>query len=151
GEAAPLLTAQLGSDPLRAQAGMGEGERDDPLLQMRPQLVRHPRPTPFPDPECLQAPAVDPLLPAVVGRVVDAHRWTGRTDTDLAREREKAQAEAEEDVIMRHRAHLARVWRLRDEAERTTGRHPSLGGGVRSQKGSPGSRKVSRELGVRSS
>jgi hypothetical protein len=33
------------------------------------------------------------------------------------------------------RAHLAWVWRLRDEAERTTGRHPSVEGGVRSQKG----------------
>jgi hypothetical protein len=36
----------------------------------------------------------------------------GGTDADLAREREEAQAEAEEDVIMRHRAHLHEVWQL---------------------------------------
>jgi hypothetical protein len=50
--------------------------------------------------------AVDLLLPAVVGRVVDAHRSAGGTDADLAGEREQAQAVAVEDVIIGHAAHL---------------------------------------------
>ena len=51
-------------------------------------------------------------LPAVVGRVVDTHRPASGTHTDLARQREEAQAKAEEDVIIRHEAHLHEVWRL---------------------------------------
>src|ERR1700758_312326 len=57
-ESAPLLAGEFGRDPLRAEARMSKREGDDPLLEMRPQLVRHPRPTPLPDLECFQPPAV---------------------------------------------------------------------------------------------
>jgi hypothetical protein len=99
---APPLAGKLGGDPPRAQAGLGKREGEDALLQVRPELVRHPRPAPLPDPERLQTPAVDSPLPAVVGRVVHAHRPAGGADADLCGEREDAQAEAEEHVIIRH-------------------------------------------------
>jgi len=81
---------------------MGEREGEDPLLEVGSERVRHPQRTALPDAQSLEAPAVDLLLPAVVGRVVHAHRPTGGTNADLACEREEAQAEAEEDVIIRH-------------------------------------------------
>ena len=134
-QTSPALASELRRDPARTEAGMREREGEDALLEVRAELVGHPRPASLSDSERFQAPAIDPPLPAVVGRVVHAHRSTGRSDADLACERKEAQAEAEEDVIMRHRAHLAWVWRLRDEAERTSGRRPRGGGGVRSSKG----------------
>jgi hypothetical protein len=101
-QAAPLLPRQLGADPLRAEPGLAEREGDDPLLQMRPELVRHPRPAPLPRPQRLQAPPLDLLRPAVIGRVMHTHRPASRTNTDLAREREQPQPIAEQHVILRH-------------------------------------------------
>jgi hypothetical protein len=52
---APLRAAQLGSDPSRPQAGVGDRERDDPLLDHRRQLIRHLRPPPLPRPHRVDA------------------------------------------------------------------------------------------------
>jgi hypothetical protein len=81
---------------------MAEREGDDALLEVGADLVRHPRAPALPDPQRLQSPAVDPGLPAVVGRVVDAHLPAGRANADLLRQRGQPQAESEQHVIMRH-------------------------------------------------
>lgn len=107
---APLLARELGADPLGAEAGVGEREGEDPLLEVGAELVRHPRSSALPDPQRLQAPAVDPALPAVEGGVVDAHCAAGGADADFAREREQARSKAEENVIMGHAALLS--WSL---------------------------------------
>src|SRR5438876_3700128 len=53
---------------------MGEREREDALLDMGGELVRHPGRPPLPGTKSLQAPGEDLPLPAVVGGVVDPHR-----------------------------------------------------------------------------
>src|SRR5439155_16502318 len=88
-KAAPLLAGELGVDPLRTEPRLAERKGDDPLLQMRPKLVRHPRPPALPRPQRLKAPPLDLLGPAVVGRVMHTHRTASRTDTNLAGEREQ--------------------------------------------------------------
>src|SRR6202035_2066170 len=93
---------KLGADPGRAEPGLAKRERNDPLLQMRTKLVRHPRPAPLPRPQSLKAPPLDPLSPPVIGRVVHTHHPTRRTNPDLTRQREQPQPVAEQHVILRH-------------------------------------------------
>jgi hypothetical protein len=84
---------------------MAERERHDPLLKVRADLVRHPRPPPLPDPERLQPPALDPTLEPVVGRAIDPHRPAGRRDVaELLGQREQAQAKSEQHVMLCHPA-----------------------------------------------
>ena len=102
---APLLARELGGDPPGAEAWMPERERDHALLEVRADLVGHPRAPALPDPERLQPPAVDLALQAMVGRVVHSHRPARRAHPDLLGQREQPQAIAEQHVIMRHAAH----------------------------------------------
>src|SRR5712691_7423441 len=120
-DAAPFVAGQLGADPPRAQTREAQRERDHLLLQMRANLVGHPRPPPLADVERLQAPAVDLVLPAVIGRVMDPHRPTRRTDTNLLSEREQPPAIADQHVIIRHALspQLVCLGRLSSLKERT--------------------------------
>src|ERR1700756_2538935 len=65
---APLLAGELGRDPPGPEPGVRQRERDDPLLQVRADLIRHPRPPPLPHVQRLKAPAVDLALPSVIRR-----------------------------------------------------------------------------------
>jgi hypothetical protein len=89
-KSSPALARELGRDAPGTEAGMGEREGEDALLEVRPELVGHARAAALSHSESLQAPAVDAALPAVVGRVVHAHGSAGGADADLAREREEA-------------------------------------------------------------
>jgi hypothetical protein len=81
-----------------------ERERDDALFRMRPDLVGHPWPAPLADAQRLQTPPVDLGLPAVIRRSVDAHRPACRRDVaQLVGEREQAQAQSDEHVMLCHR------------------------------------------------
>src|SRR3954452_13869145 len=51
----PLLAGQLGADPTRPIARVPEREGDDPALEVRPDLVRHPRTPALADVEGLPA------------------------------------------------------------------------------------------------
>jgi hypothetical protein len=82
--------------------GLEVSEGDDPLLQVRADLIRHPRSAALSDAQRLKAPAVDLMLAAVAGRLVDAHRPAGPTYPNLRCQREQPQAIAEQDVIIRH-------------------------------------------------
>src|SRR3954447_2297801 len=53
---------------------MTEREGDDPALEVRPDLVRHPRAPALADVERLKPPAIDALLQAIVGRPIHTHR-----------------------------------------------------------------------------
>ena len=81
---------------------MGQGEGQHALLDVRADLVGHAWAAALADSERLKAPAVDLLLPAVIGRVVHAHRPARRANPDLRCQREQPQAIAEQDVIIRH-------------------------------------------------
>ena len=70
----PLRADQLGRDATRPIARMTERARDDPLLEMRADLVGHPRPPTFTHIKRLQPPATDAVLPAVIRRAVDTYR-----------------------------------------------------------------------------
>jgi hypothetical protein len=62
---APLLAPKLGRDPSRAEARVAEREGEDPVLEVRADLVRHPRATALSDPEAVEAVALELLLPDV--------------------------------------------------------------------------------------
>ena len=149
-KAAPALAVTLGRDAPGPEAGMGEREGKDALLEVRPKLVRHPWRTRFPHPERVHSPAVDAALPAVVGRVVHTHRPTGGTN---ARSLPRARRGASGSRRGRHHAtpssprrglatSMSRLSR-RPDATLTRVRRPV-------SKRSLGSREVSRELGVSS-
>jgi hypothetical protein len=98
----PLFPGRLGRDPPRTEAGMAERKGDHPLLQVRADLVRHPRPRALPDPQRLQPPSDRPSASS-------GNRSSGAppsADTPGAprspRQREQPQAVAEQHVIMRH-------------------------------------------------
>jgi hypothetical protein len=80
GDAAPSGLGEFGRDAGRAEAWVAEGEGDHPLLDQHTGGIGHAGWSTFPWPEDLGAVAVQPPLPAVVGRGVDAHRSTGRPD-----------------------------------------------------------------------
>jgi hypothetical protein len=65
-QAAPLLPGPRGADPPRPVAGVPEREGDDPLLQMRSDLVGHPGSAELAHVERLQAPPIDALLQPVL-------------------------------------------------------------------------------------
>src|SRR5436190_11578139 len=88
---APTRPRQLRGDPARSEAGMGEREGDDPLLDDRRELVRHPRPAPLPWAQHLQPVPVDLPLPGVVGRTMNTESTTGSRDADPAGEIEQLQ------------------------------------------------------------
>ena len=101
-EPAPLLPGKFGRDAPRPAARMGQGEGQHALLDVRANLIGHPWAAALADPQRLKPPAVDLLLPAVIGRVVHAHRPARRSHADLRCQREQPQAIAEQDVIIRH-------------------------------------------------
>jgi len=83
---------------------MAQGEGDDPLFQVRADLVGHPGSPALADVEGFQAPTVDALLPAVIRGAVDAHRPAGgRHVAQLVGQREQAQTESDEHVMLCHR------------------------------------------------
>jgi hypothetical protein len=74
---------------------------------VRADLVRHPGPPALADRERLEAPAVDLALKPVVGRTVDAHRpASGGNVAELLGQREQAQPESDQHVMLRHAALL---------------------------------------------
>jgi hypothetical protein len=84
-----------------------ERERHDPLLEVRADLVGHPRTPALAHVEGFQAPAIDPTLEAVVGGAIHAHRAAGgRHVAQLLSEREQPQAESDEHVMLCHPALL---------------------------------------------
>jgi hypothetical protein len=86
---------------------MGERKRHDPLLQVRTDLVRHPRPPALAHIERLEPPAVDAALEPVVGRAVHPHRPAGGRDVaELLGQREQAQPKSDQHVMLSHRALL---------------------------------------------
>ena len=103
---APLLAAKLGGDPPRAETGVRDRERNDPLLHDRRQLVGHLRAPTLPRSQHLQPVPVDLRLPAVVGRAMDTEGATGMANRGPASKIEQLQPVAEEHVIMRHATQL---------------------------------------------
>ncbi len=65
-KATPLLAGQLGRDPAWPEARVRQGERDDPLLDVRSDLVGHPWAPALTHIERFKAPAVDLALEAVI-------------------------------------------------------------------------------------
>src|SRR5712691_7392948 len=127
-DAAPARPRQLGGDPPRTQAGLGEREGDYPLLHDRGQLVGHPRAPPLARAQHLQAVPVDLPLPGVIGRAMNTEGTAGVADRGAAGEIEQLQPVAEEHVIMRHATQLlslggegARLSRKSDSAPATAG------------------------------
>src|SRR5512132_975054 len=64
---APLGSAELGGDPPGAKARMAEAEGEDPVLEVGPELVRHPRAPALSDPKSVESVALKAWLPGVVG------------------------------------------------------------------------------------
>jgi hypothetical protein len=94
---------------------VAEREGDDALLQVRPDLVGHPRPATLAHVERLKTPAINALLQAVGGRAVHAHRPAGgRHIAQLIGQREQAQTESGERVMLCHRLSFHLVWRPGD-------------------------------------
>src|SRR5437867_4233903 len=127
-DAAPARPRQLGGDPPRTQARMGECEGADPLLDDRGQLVGHPWPPPLARAQHLQPVPVDLPLPGVIGRAMNAEGTAGLADRGAAGEIEQLQPVAEEHVIMRHATQLlslggegARLSRKSDSAPAEAG------------------------------
>ena len=81
---------------------MAEREGDDPLLDQRRELVRHPRPAPLARAQRTQALPLDLALPSVVGRAVDTEGAAGGGNPDPAGQVDQLQPVAEQDVILRH-------------------------------------------------
>jgi len=112
---APFLARQLGRDPPGPQPRMAKREGDDLLLEVRTDLVGHPRPPALAHSQGLQPPAVDLALPAVIGRPIYPHGPTRRRDVaQLVGQREQPQAESDEHVMLRHRLSFHLVWRPGD-------------------------------------
>jgi hypothetical protein len=79
---------------------MAEREGDDPLLNQRGELVGLPRPATLARAQELEPMALDPSLPAVVGRPVDPEHAAGLRDRRPCGEVEQLQPVAEEHVIL---------------------------------------------------
>ncbi len=79
-EAAPLTASELRGHALGPEAGVGEREGDDPLLDHLRQGVWHLWALALSGPQHLQAVALNLPSPAVVGRAVDAEGPTGLCD-----------------------------------------------------------------------
>jgi len=80
-----------------------ERERHDPLLDVRADLVGHPRPAALADVQGLKTPAIDLALEAVVRRAVDRHQPARLADVaQLLGQREQPQAVAAEHVMLCH-------------------------------------------------
>ena len=143
---APLGPGQLGGDAPRAKARVTEGEGEDAVLEVRADLVGHPRPAPLADPQPVEAVALELRLPGVVGGSGHPHRPAGLRDVaELLGQGEQAQPESEQHVILSHRVllvFLIGTWKR----GRTRGR-PGHGRGVR-MKASLWSPEVSGQLGV---
>ncbi len=107
----PYLALELGRQAARAQAWVGDREREDALLDDAREGIWHLRAPALARPEHLQARGVDLTLPAVVGRAVDAERPAGARNVGARGEIEELQAIAEQHVILSHAAPLF-VWRL---------------------------------------
>ncbi len=105
-DAAPARPRQLGGDPLRTQTGMGEREGDDPLLDERRQLIRHPRLPALARAQHLQSVPVDLPPPGVVGRAMNSEGTARLRDSNPAGQIEQLQPVAEEHVILRHATQL---------------------------------------------
>jgi hypothetical protein len=92
-------------------------------------LVWHPGPAALSDAQRLETPAVDLGLPAVIGRALDPHRPAGgRHIAQLLGQREAAQTESEQRVMLCHvLLLLPLVWSLK-EREEARGRPGQLAG-----------------------
>jgi hypothetical protein len=93
---------QLGCQPPRPQAGVGEREGDDLAFDPLWELVRHSRPPTFSRTQDLQAIAGDLITPAVVGRAMDLEVSASPGDPDLLGMREQRDAIQVEPIILSH-------------------------------------------------
>src|SRR5262245_8615255 len=101
---APLGPGELAGDPPRPEPGVAEREGEDPVLEVGPRLVWHPRRPTLANPQAVEAIALELRLPGVIGRARHAHLTAGLGDVaELLGQREQPQAVAEQHVIMRHR------------------------------------------------
>jgi len=99
---APLVACQLCGDALGPEAGVGDREAEDPLLDHLRQLVGHLGATALPGAQHLQAMAVDRSLPGVVGRAVNPEASAGHRDAGPGGLGEEGLAVAEQHVILGH-------------------------------------------------
>ena len=116
---APLRPGELGRDPPRPEAGVAEREGDDPELEVRADLVRHPRPPALADPQAVEAVASSFGFQRVVGGATHPHLPAGLRDVaELLGQGEEPQAVAEQHVIMGHLVLLRVIdWKPRAESE----------------------------------
>ncbi len=99
-DAAPALTSELRGDPARPMTRIGKGERQDPMLHVRRELVRHPRAPALLGPQRLQAPHQDLSTPAVEGRGMHAHDPARLTDVaELTRQGKQSHPLSVDDII----------------------------------------------------
>src|SRR4029453_5375758 len=85
---------------------MGEREGDDPLLDDRRKLIRHPRPSALARAQHLEPVPVALPLPGVVGRAMNTESTARLRDPDPPGEIEQLQPVAEQHVILRHATQL---------------------------------------------
>ena len=102
-DAAPAGPGKLSSDAPGTEAGIAKGEGNDSLFDPRRCLVRHPRWAPLTGTEGVQAPLLHLLVPAVVGRAMDAELSAGLADAHFAGTGEEGQTETMDYVIIGHR------------------------------------------------
>ena len=126
-QAAPLLPGQLGANPPGPEARVPERERDDPLLQVRADLVGHPRPPALADVSASRPQRSTRCFQAVIGRRPRPSRDTPPRRAQLLGQREQPQAKSEEHVILCHR--LALLWFRSPENEPTRRRPRPAGRG----------------------
>src|SRR5262249_32815620 len=145
---APLRTAQLAADPPWPLPGVRDRVGEDPLLDHRRQLVRHPRPPPLARPQHLQPVPVDLRLPAVVGRAVNTEGATSLADRGPAAEIEQLQPVAEEHVIIRHATQLLSLGGEGARLSRTSDSAPAAAGALSRSKPdkTPGCREHSETV-----
>src|SRR5579872_2227729 len=89
---APLLPAQLSANPAGPEPGVGQAERHDPLLQVRPDFIGLPWPAALTNPQRLDPPTIGLVLEPVVGLAAHPHPPASlRNVPELLGEREQTQ------------------------------------------------------------
>ncbi len=97
-----MLERELGGEPARTQARIGQSHRQDLLLLPGRDLVWHPRRPPLPRSEHLQALPLDPALPTVEPGAVIAESPTGLAYPFLSCSGKDQQPMSVEKVIISH-------------------------------------------------
>jgi hypothetical protein len=103
GDATPALVFQLQGDPVRPEAGMSKCKGHYLLLDLEGDGVGHLRPPAFTGSQDLGPVAFQQLSPAVIAGGVDLHHSAGLAHAaKFLGQRDHAQAETEENVIIGH-------------------------------------------------